>query len=95
MNKLVFVTGSTDAISIDQNDRRFRVETLAPVKQLRLIVGPLQLVAAEPTASGPMLWAMPGGGRATTEQLIVLAHRNRWKRPFIIHVSVRYRADVS
>ncbi len=61
--------------------------------QTRLVLGPFQLVlatnAAKPRAGEAALWALPGGGRATTAQLLVVARRNAWKRPVQIQVTVR------
>lgn len=63
-------------------------------QQLRLIVGPLQLVLATPSAVGrPAMWALPGGARASTAQLLALARRNGWKRPVQIEVTIRHAPD--
>lgn len=64
--------------------------------QTRLVLGPFQLVlasnATKPRAGETAIWALPGGGRATTLQLLALARRNGWKRPVQIIVTVRRRA---
>lgn len=66
----------------------------APQQQLRLVIGPLQLVLATPSTVGrPAMWALPGGGRASTEQLLALARRNGWKRPVQIEVTIRHAPD--
>jgi hypothetical protein len=60
--------------------------------QTRLVLGPFQLVLEHQQRDGtPALWVLPGGGRATTAQLLVIARRNGWKRPVQIQATVRRR----
>lgn len=60
--------------------------------QPRLFLGGrYQLVQSVPTAKHAQpLWALPGGGRASTAQLLALARRRGWNRPVVIEVTVRY-----
>lgn len=63
-------------------------------KHLRLFIGPYQLVQSLPVARYTIPpWALPGGGRATTAQLIALARIRGWRRPRVIEVTVRYRQE--
>lgn len=64
--------------------------------QYRLFVGPLQLVPTTPptvTDRKALMWALPGGGTATTAEVMLLARRRGWKRPAVVEVIVRCRAD--
>ncbi len=74
--------------SVAPDDERY-----TPEPQTRLVLGPFHLVlatnATKPRAGSPAVWALPGGGRATTAQLLELARRNGWKRPAQIQVTVR------
>lgn len=67
---------------------------LAAGRQVRLAIGPFHLVAiGRPRRGRAVQWALPGGGRATLGDLLVLARRNAWPRPTLIAVSVRYVVD--
>ena len=73
---------------------RIALDTFVSEQQLRLVVGPFQFVlAAEPDRGKPALWALPGGARATTAQLLDLARRSEWKRPAQIQVAIRRAHD--
>lgn len=58
--------------------------------QQRLFIDRFQLVQAPAPRFGEVLWALPGGGRASTAQLLVLARRRGWKRPRVVDVTVRH-----
>ena len=65
-------------------------------RQQRLYIGPFQLVpelATRPHA--PVVWALPGGGRANIGELLALARRRGWKRPRVLEVEVRYRMEMA
>ncbi len=91
-SNFIFATGEASPIPMAAGDRRYAVIT---EPQTRLVLGPFQLVLAEHDRGRrdgtPAFWALPGGGRATTAQLLVLARRNGWKRPAPITVTVRRR----
>ena len=87
---LIFASGDASPIPLAIGERRFLVEE----QQTRLIVGPFQFVlTAEPDRGKPALWALPGGARASTAQLLDLARRNEWKRPAQILVTIRRAHD--
>lgn len=94
---IVFLSGEAQPLMTTADDRRYFValdyETYA---QPRLFIGPFQLVQA-PAASrhAQTVWVLPGGDRATTAQLLVLARRRGWKRPRVIEVTVRRRVSVT
>lgn len=87
---LFFASGVAPPILPSLDARRFFIAQ----QQLRLLVGQLQLVLATPSTVGrPAMWALPGGGRASTEHLLALARRNGWKRPVQIEVTIRHAPD--
>lgn len=62
--------------------------------QVRLFIDRFQLVQAPALARHlEALWALPGGGRASTAQLLALARCRGWKRPRVVEVAVRYRLE--
>jgi hypothetical protein len=91
---LVFASGDLMAISLQPGERRYLVSGYETHTQPRLFIERFQLVLAPTPRHAPSLWAMPGGGRATTAQLIVLARLRGWKRPRVVEVTVRYRMGV-
>jgi len=60
--------------------------------QPRLFIGRFQLVQVPAPRHASTVWALPGGGRASTAQLLALARVRGWSRPRVIEVTVRYRA---
>jgi hypothetical protein len=92
---LVFDSGDLMAISIQPGERRYLAEGYETHTQPRLFIERFQLVQAPTPRHAPTLWAMPGGGRATTAQLLALARQRGWKRPRVVEVTVRYRAEVA
>lgn len=91
---LVFLSGEAQPIMTTDDDRRYFVE-YETYTQPRLFIGPFQLVQV-PAASrhAQTIWALPGGDRATTAQLLVLARHRGWKRPRVIEITVRRRVVV-
>lgn len=92
---LVFATGSMISVSVQAGDRRYAVAGYETHTQPRLFIERFQLVQAPTPRHAPTLWAMPGGGRATTAQLLALARMRGWKRPRVVEVTVRYRTEVA
>lgn len=93
---LVFHSGDPAPLPLHSGDRRHLVSEFVRVQQRRLLFGPLELVPVEaPHAGRATIWALPGGGRATTVDLLAVARRNEWVRPVVVDVMVRYRVEVS
>jgi hypothetical protein len=94
---LVFLSGAPEALNIHAGERRYLIERdngdYEIHTQPRLFIDRFQLVQAPAAAYTQPLWALPGGGRASTAQLLALACRRGWKRPHIVDVTVRYRLD--
>lgn len=93
---IVFLSGEAQPVMNTADDRRYLVASYETYAQPRLFIGPFQLVQA-PAASrhAQTVWALPGGDRATTAQLLTLARRRAWKRPRVIEVTVRRRVSVT
>ncbi len=94
---LLMLSGEARPLTIAVGDRRFFVGAVVPGEfethtQPRLFIERFQLVQVPGISRhAPAIWAMPGGGRATTAQLLALARQRGWKRPRVVEVAVRYR----
>lgn len=91
LTNVVFLSGEAQPLFLDPGERRYLVAGYKTHTQPRLFIERFQLVPAPTPRHAPTLWAMPGGGRATTAQLLTLARVRGWKRPRVVEVTVRYR----
>ncbi len=72
--------------------RQYATDDFETYTQPRLFIERFQLVQVPGVSRhAPAIWAMPGGGRATTAQLLALARQRGWKRPRVVEVTVLYR----